>query len=111
MTTNPALAEAIANVHAALAERGAPSPREQHLIEQICLTAPREMPDLGRAAIGESMVHFVRMLDALTKAIRGLDPLLDWESTLDIALNVLGIAGAELYETGQPVATDGGEPA
>ena len=104
MTTNPSLVEALANVHAALAERGAPGPREQYLIAQICVTAPREMPDLDRAVIGESMLQFVRMVDALTKAIRGMDSLLDWESTLDIALNVLAIAGAELYETAEDAA-------
>jgi len=100
MPTNPALAQAIAAHRAAVAERGGLPGGEHALVDGTAKAAVREMPDIDPAVIGEVLIHTVRLMDAIVEKVRELDPMLDWESTKDIALNMLTHAGARLYEAG-----------
>lgn len=91
--TPRALADA-AEIRKAVAVRP-PSENERVLTETVVKTLPLDMP-VDRAVIGEALIQIVQLENALIDRIRDLDPALDWESTVAIALNVMLVAGAEL---------------
>jgi hypothetical protein len=69
---------------------------EKTLVGSVVATAIRELP-IDRALLGEALIQFSRLMDAAVIRIRKFDPTLDWESVTTIALNILTVAGAELY--------------
>ena len=99
MPTNPVTEECIAAARAAVAGRSI-SARERALVDGTVKAAVRELPDITPVVVGEVLIHAVRLVDAIVVKVREMDPVLDWESTMDIALNMLTHAGARLYEAG-----------
>jgi hypothetical protein len=73
---------------------------EKALVAGVISLAAGEVP-LDRPVLGEALIHFSRILNALIDRIHTDDPMLDWESTVTVAMNVMTVAGAELY-SGNP---------
>jgi hypothetical protein len=75
-----------------------PGAIERDLVDATRRLAASSLPGFTQAQLGEALMHLVPIVNALTDKIHEADPLLDWESIAAVTVNVVGVAGMELYQ-------------
>lgn len=99
MPLNPETEEIVRNLQKCVTERP-PGPVEAELLAQIIALAPEYLP-LAKPILGEALIQVAALIRTLMATIHERDALLDWESTVTIAINIAFAAGLELYTGGE----------
>ena len=95
--TAPTTAQILANLDAGL--RAAPdNPAERKMARELAKSLTAALPGRDLEVVGEALLHVITKAAGLAQALqaRGVDD----ETILGATLNVVGIAGAELYARG-----------
>ena len=97
MTVIPTAAQIIADLDAGL--RAAPdNPAERRMARNLATSLTKALPGRDMEVVGEALLHVITRAAGLATTLhkKGVDD----ETILAVTLNVIGIAGAELYARG-----------